>query len=240
MLCVYRFSDQNSDPRKQSNVGAGDKFLYLQNFINVFGLKNLWVVADGILDSTYAKLQRIVGENRIHRTTYKSAGASFMHAIAVAIESGMPDETPVYIVEDDHIHASNAMHILLEGLGIADYVTGYDHPDKYDKRIYPEGELSRVFVTSSTHWRSTQSTVLTFASRIKTLRADMDIILKHYDHAHYFDHEMFLALRERGRLLLSALPAVSTHSESGQLSPFVDWQTILNGQIHSDDVENIK
>ena len=72
---------------------------------------------------------------------------------------------------------------------IADYVTLYDHPDKYmdhDKGgpnpyISNGGEVTRLVKTDNSHWKLTNSTTMTFASKVNTLKQDRDIWMKHLD-----------------------------------------------------------
>ena len=78
--------------------------------------------------------------------------------------------------------------ILLEGLDIGDYVSLYDHPDKYvnsneirnncqgNPKIIDNSEQTRVYLSDSAHWKLTN--ILTFASNIRILKEDYIDILK--------------------------------------------------------------
>ena len=60
-----------------------------------------------------------------------------------------------YFVENDYLHHSNARNILLEGFTVgADYVSLYDHPDKYlnaneggNPFIEDGGEVTKVYLS---------------------------------------------------------------------------------------------
>jgi outer membrane scaffolding protein for murein synthesis (MipA/OmpV family) len=59
----------------------------------------------------------------------------------------------------------------------ASFVSLYDHPDKYlppsqGGNPYCEGgaEDTRVYLTKSTHWKITNSTTMTFAATVSTLK----------------------------------------------------------------------
>lgn len=130
------------------------------------------------------------------------------------------DDDIIYVVEDDYMHRKGWEDALRDAFSQtgADYCTLYDHPDKY--RDYPN-LTSRIFTGRLCHWRETPSTTNTFAARFKTLREDSEIF-------HEFstgvditrDHHRFLALKERkNRLLLSSIPAYSTHMEISNMSP---------------------
>ena len=84
-----------------------------------------------------------------------------------------------YFVEDDYLHLGNASQLLREGMLISDYITLYDHPDKYTS-IYEMGETSKVVRTNSTHWRYTISTCMTFAVKSDVLKEDYRYFQKAY------------------------------------------------------------
>ena len=91
----------------------------------------------------------------------------------------------------------------------ASFVALYDHPDKYldpskGGNPYCQGgaEDTRVYLSDSIHWKITNSTTMTFAAKVSTLRVNEDIIRKHTNTAHPNDFGMFLELREKNQLLI--------------------------------------
>ena len=135
-----------------------------------------------------------------------------------------PDDI-IYIVEDDFKHAPGWTNALREAFEKtpADYVTLYDHPDKYDDPNYTDLK-SKVFVTPSAHWRTVPSTVNTIAFRFKTLVEDLDILVKWCSMGDFpYDHAKYIELGEKGRMILSPMPGYSTHCEPEFLGPRVDW-----------------
>jgi hypothetical protein len=134
----------------------------------------------------------------------------------------------VYMLEDDYIHKAGWPTILREAFaaGLADYVTMYDHPDKYDSRVYPSLD-SKVFCTPSVHWRSTPSTTNTYAVKLGFLKKNKDTHLRFSEGVEVTrDHAKFLHLQgELGQRLMSSIPAYSTHVETAYLSPCVDWRS---------------
>ncbi len=146
-------------------------------------------------------------------------------------------ESIIYLLEDDYVHRSGWCQAMREAFheSIADYVTLYDHPDKYlDQQMY--GSLhSKVFATTSCHWRTTPSTTNTYAMKFKTLLEN-----KH-DHIRFsckvvgftFDHAKFVFLNNIGKQLVSSIPAFSTHVENRMLSPTIDWRNVAEvGKIN--------
>ena len=81
----------------------------------------------------------------------------------------LTDDAIVYLLEDDYIHRPNWGKALREAFdnNIADYVTLYDHSDKYTHPMY-HGLKSELFVTESCHWRTTPSTTNTYAMLYST------------------------------------------------------------------------
>jgi len=109
-----------------------------------------------------------------------------------------------------------------------DYVTLYDHPDKYFLSMY-NALQSNILVSKYSHWRTTPSTCNTYAMKWKTLK-------KHWDtHTYYclpehthdgYDHTKFLKLWEIGSNLISCVPGYSTHCENNFLTPLINWSEI--------------
>ena len=90
------------------------------------------------------------------------------------------------------------------------------------------GESTRVLLTRSTHWKLTNSTTMTFATRVKTLAADKPVWWWHTRRAHPEDFRIFRHLTRRRftgprRRLVSPIRGYSTHAEVAWLTPLVDW-----------------
>lgn len=220
MKLYYRISD-NSYP-KTKLIGA-TKEVCLMNFVKafqevIFG-PNLpppedWMAPMRIIaDKCDRKTVRMLLETGmpVTLTDYGNAG-SLKHAIKLAIEECHEDEL-VYFCEDDYLHLGMSPNLLEEGIKRADYVTLYDHPDKYTAQ-YNGGEFSKVIKTNSSHWRYTISTCMTFGTKIKTLKEDLDIWEKHIDGDHPHDHFIFTDLsKEKRRRLAVCIPGVACHTD---------------------------
>jgi hypothetical protein len=223
----YRISD-NSYP-KPKLIGA-TKEVCLMNFIKAFH--------EVIFGGTEAPPEdftppiRIIAD-RCERTTIKTLmesglpvtisdhgnAGSLIQAVQMAVETGPEDEL-VYFCEDDYLHLGSAPRLLEEGIKRADYVSLYDHPDKYT-RLYNGGEYSKVIKTASSHWRYTASTCMTFGAKVKTLKEDLEVWKKYTDGTHPHDHHIFTELGKNGRKLAIPIPGVACHTDlwfSGQMS----------------------
>lgn len=223
MKILLRISDGGNNKIKPSYVY--DKVFMLIHYLNVFKNHDIYVFADNVNESTYKMLINL--HSNILRTTLGNAG-SFMYIINFAIQN-FNDNEKVYLAEDDYIYKQGAAEIIEEGLSIANYVSGYDHPDKYinyneggpNPFIEKGGELTRLLITQNTHWKITNSCCLTFATTVKQLKKDYYIFAKHGTG----DFGMFCDIYKSDPdvRLISAVPSVSTHGETEFLAKFVDW-----------------
>lgn len=236
MKVIYRFSDKGYPKVKLPSVSNENCFKnFCVNFLNR-DLTDLVLVRDNCYPLTHVQFDSIIKEVNmggcpvILDTNYGNAG-SFKFALEYAINNFNEDEI-VYFVEGDYIHDVNSKNILLEGYKLVDayvdYVTLYAHPDKET-----EGGIKAeyIFRSNSIYWRSCESTTMTFSGRLFALKEDKAILDKWISGAHPNDHQMFLELRAKERLLISPMPGYSTHGESAWLSPFKDWNKILTQSI---------
>lgn len=240
LVCYYRISDAfQAGPAGNAAHKARptwfDKRACLLNFMRVFGAENLFLIADCVGDATRAWLESLVPAGRVSYTSYRSGAFSFLHAARMAAQQA-PD-TKVYLVEDDYVHTQDAPACLAAALDVADYATGYDHPDKYcdagtvsgtgcvgNPLISDRSEATRVYVTPACHVKLTNSTTCTFATTAGTVRTDYQLYEAFCQSGYPHDYALFRTLIERvGRKLVSTLPAKATHCESAYLAPLVDW-----------------
>jgi hypothetical protein len=225
MKVIYRISDGGYNKVKPAYVTKRASFLH---FMKVFEGHDIYVLADNVAQDTYDFLCQYVAADRITRNSFGNAG-SFLASVQIATNL-FADEERVYFAEDDYVYTKDAPQIINEGLDIADYSSGYDHPDKYmdggpNPFVEGGGETTKVLITKSRHWKITNSCCMTFATRVACMKEDYEIYKHYCSGTHPNDFHMFLALaKANGRKLVSCLPAVSTHGEVAYLSPFVDWE----------------
>jgi len=233
----YRISDAGYNKVKPDYVNNEN---CLKNCVKHFG-DDIDIIADNVSDVTFEMVKKYVPISKIQRTNIKGGNAgSFTLLFEQALL--LEDETIVYFLEDDYLHRGNSAKILLEGFELeSDYVTLYDHPDKYilaedggNKFNIGGPEETRVYCSRSTHWKITNSTTLTFASKVKTLKEDASIIREytsgfhpetHEETGKAYDHSMWVyGLTGKGRKLISPIPGYSTHGEIPWLTNFINWE----------------
>jgi hypothetical protein len=156
-------------------------------------------------------------------------GGAFIKMLDHVVQRKLSPETIVYFLEDDYFHKEGWIDILCEGFTLpeSDYVTLYDHKDKYFFPSYQELK-SKIFHTKSCHWRTTPSTTNTFAMKYKTLVKHLDVHKEFsMNRKISADHEKFCKLGAMGAVLISSVPGWSTHAELEFASPCVDWQKLI-------------
>jgi hypothetical protein len=232
MKIIYRISDTGYNKVKPEYI---NNEACLKNFVNVFGNKNLHIIADNCSKSTLQMITKYVHPNRIKTVSIGHGAGTFNLALDTALDTALEfDETVVYFVENDYLHKPGSDKIILEGLQLgASFVSLYDHPDKYlppsqgGNPYCEEGaEDTRVYLTESTHWKITNSTTMTFASTVKNLVRTEPTLRKYTQGTYPEDFKMFLDLREQGELLISSIPGYSTHGETAWLTPLTNWSQL--------------
>jgi hypothetical protein len=151
------------------------------------------------------------------------------------------DDDIVYFVEDDYLHLPNSLSVLREIFSSSnvDYISLYDHADKYMPGYfehYARGFVSQLYVTEKCHWRTTPSTTNSYAMKFSTLKRDIDVHYK-YSKTGYIsqDHAKFCELWNIGKSLVTPIPGYSTHVENNLMSPTTDWIKVSEQFIPKDE-----
>ena len=229
MKIIYRISDAGYKKEKPKYI---DNEKCLANATKVFKDTDWYLIADNVSVQTNTMMQKYVPLNC---TEYQSVGhgaGTFNIALDKALTYN--DDDIVYFIENDYLHKPESVKILKEGFELgASFVALYDHPDKYldpgkGGNPYCEGggEDTRVYLTDSCHWKITNSTTMTFAAKVSTLKRVELVLRKHTSGTHPDDFQMFLELRQLGELLITPIPGYATHGETRWLSPLTDWSQL--------------
>lgn len=228
MKIIYRISDTGYNKVKPIYINNEN---CLKNTVSIFGNKNIEIIADNCSEKTLSMIKKYIHPNNIKQVSIGHGAGTFNLALDSALK--LEDKEIVYFLENDYLHKPNADKILLEGFNIgSDYVSLYDHPDKYIDGANPfvesGGEITRVMISNSCHWKLTNSTTMTFAAKVKTLKEDETVLREYTNESYPRDFEMFLKLREIGKSLVTSIPGYSTHGETAWLTPLVNWEKINN------------
>ena len=229
MKVIYRISNTGYAKVKPEYI---NNETCLSNAINVFKNSDWSIIADNISNETSDMIQRYISRDHINYVSIGHGAGTFNLALNEALT--YDDEEIIYFIENDYLHKPQAEDIIQEGFELgASFVSLYDHPDKYLEpnmggNPYCDGgaEDTRVHLTNSCHWKITNSTTMTFAAKVSTLKRVEPILRKWTNSKHPSDYEMFLELRANSELLITSIPGYSTHGETRWLAPLTDWSTI--------------
>jgi len=231
MKVYYRLSNQSAGGYKNKLSHATKKHC-LNNTISVFGKDNVVIIGDNLNDETIQMVNSTGA--RLVQVSNGNGSGTFRDALNLALKENNGNDI-IYLLEDDFLHKPEAKNIIEEGIkNYNGYITGYDHPDKYlDKTlggnpfIESGGEVTRLVKTKSSHWKITNSTVMSFAATHNRLQTDKDLLYKHSSNRITDSFSLFLELsQQHGVPCMSSVPGISTHIETAWLSPLTDWSKI--------------
>lgn len=156
----------------------------------------------------------------VHDISLGNAG-SFIYQLELIDK--LDDDDFVYFLEDDYLHDKDALKVLMEGLKAFpnDAVSLYDHPDKYqyggpNKEITKwGGERTVVCKTESCHWKSTNSTTMTFAARVGRIKELAPIMKKFCTGTEIpLDYQMWKELSMKNNFVVwTSIPGYSSHCQ---------------------------
>jgi len=231
MKILYRTSDTGYKKVKPDYINNEN---CLKNFVRVFNkhINDIIVIVDNPSDELLDSIKKYIPINNIVIVKIGHGAGTFNTALDIALT--FDDNEVVYFVENDYLHKDGSDIILMEGINMgAHFVSLYDHPDKYLDPIeggnpHCEGrsEITRVYLTDNSHWKLTNSTTMTFASKVSTLKKVEDILRKFTNGTHPHDFEMFTELRIMECSLVTPIPSYSTHGETKYLAPLISWKNI--------------
>jgi hypothetical protein len=225
MKIIYRISDTGYNKIKPDYINNEN---CLRNFCNVFFdyIYDIHILADNCSESTMDIIKKFIDPINIEKVSIGHGAGTFNLALDKALKWG--DDEIVYFVENDYIHLHDSPQILKEGFDLgAPYMTLYLHPDKFIPPFqggnpevdYDGGYMTRIYRGETQLFGMFNSTTMTFASKIKTLKEDEAILRKWTSGTHPDDFKMFLELRDNGKALLCPLNTFSTHGETNWLAP---------------------
>ena len=250
VVSIYRISDNSNQEKIKPDYVTKESCL--RTFVREFGRENLIVLCDNVKEETHKMVLQYADEDKIHLTQNGNTGsfiASWDLGKRIAEQYG--DDVIIYFVEDDYIHRRGAKEILIEAFRDlnASYVSLYDHPDKYQnfkderftwdhgkqdedingirvpKHIYGQGLDSKVYISKSVHWRTVDSTTMTWACRGKDVIEDFQEMWGlHYGKHLPMGGDTFRMLQAKGKQLISSIPAYAAHGEEKWLPYFVNWE----------------
>jgi hypothetical protein len=199
-------------------------FKNLLNTIKGYDDINLTLALDGDINKDFTKNYQ--DRFTLFPTNYKSSLLSYRALLNYIKNQPMESGDLIYFLENDYLHVNgwiDKVITLFNTYSGLDYVSLYDHNDKYFLPMY-DNLVSKIITTQDHHWRTTPSTCGSFI-------ITRDLFDKDYDVQSTFegDHNTFLWLNEhRSRAVLTPIPGLSTHCMETLMSPTIDWEKINN------------
>lgn len=178
-IVLFRISSKGYPKVKVEGI---NKFDSLNNLTKTFKDWEFICVADNCDEALLSQLRSDYTFDQLIETQLGNPG-SFWKLYELALGFAGDDDI-FYFVEDDYLHLPEAPRAIEEGLQYFDYVTLYDHPDKYKLHHGPKNpyikhnqysETTEVVAGPTQWWRTSNSTTMTFALTGKTLKEDDDI-----------------------------------------------------------------
>lgn len=128
------------------------------------------------------------------------------------------DDNEIYLFQEcDYMFRKDAGKKMIEAAKQFDFITGYDHPDKYKEGMIPSSEVRMV---GNQHWRVTDSTTSTFMARGSMVKKEMDLFRSYG----WDDHKRWLDLGSKGYKLWSPIPSLTTHMVKYYMAPG-EWES---------------
>lgn len=253
MKIFYRISPSKAGYKKDKPDYINNKNC-LHNFLQVFIKNNIecikttlisdvkdFVINEYSYEEQNDYLTSLVRKKWIYdlvidEVSYGNGAESFNYALDLALKIE-DDEEIVYFVENDYLHRPNSYKWILDGLNNMnfDIVSLYNHPDKFlppSKGGNPNvdtngGYMTKIYQGELGHWMLTDSTTMTFACKVKTLKQYENVFRKHTTGTYPRDYDMFKELTINNQLTLATpIEPVATHGESKWLTKFYDWSNV--------------
>jgi hypothetical protein len=235
IVVLYRYCDKGKIPKIWGDIQI-QKNVILSYFLKIFKDIPIYFFADNCEKSTIEYLQSLCPK-KIFKS-FLGNSKSFVNMMEILKKLEMSLEDVVLLQEDDYLYLPNSAQLIKEGINISDYVSLYDHPDKYLNGFNPyvkgNGETCKVRITPSSHWKYTNSTTMTFATRYKTLIEDYEILIESCKYGEIpQDFIMFTKLLQKGRTLITPMPGRATHCDGKFISPLINWESYLKTKIEN-------
>lgn len=225
MKIIYRISDSGYNKVKPKYINNRN---CLWNALLTFTHADWFILADNVSEETYDMAVDYLSEDKVQRVSVGHGAGTFNLALDKALT--FDDNEIVYFLENDYFHKPKSQMIIEDGLNNlnADYLTLYLHPDKFispyeggNPNVDQDGGyLTKIYLSKNNNvFFQVDSTTMSFAARVKTLREDEQILRQYTSGTYPEDYKMFLELRKKGKVLLCPTETKSTHGETKWLAP---------------------
>jgi hypothetical protein len=127
--------------------------------------------------------------------------------------------------ECDYLYLPDTGKKMIEACDVFDYISPYDHPDKYKEGMIPKEH--EIILLGNQHWRSTDSTTSTFMGRGDMVRKNLDL----FKQWGWEDHKRWLDFGSKGFKLWTPIPSIATHMVEDYMAPSINWKSLWEEQV---------
>ena len=179
---------------------------------------------------------RFIDTNAYEGESYENDGSSKSTSLIARIIKGnkLPDSSLIYVLENDYLHLpywGEMALSLFNQVGGNDYVSLYDHLDKYAMTLEGRSDhwglykdlTSKIIVSNGRHWRQVPSICSSWIMSKKVFDRDYD--LHSIGISDNTGCEQFL---KRGSTCYTPIPSLATHCQEPWVAPLIDWEGVIN------------
>ena len=194
-------------------------FVNLLTSIETYNI-DLHVIMDGSISKNWIRKykDKFTSHEIQAGNDYESAMQTYHLANSIISE----DNDIFYFLENDYLHQLDWVEKIIDLFSTysnLSYVSLYDHNDKYFLPMY-NNLVSKIFTTSTSHWRTTPSTCGTYLIKTKLFKEDFDTHIGMEG-----DHNKYIWLNQnKDRFVITPIPGLSTHCMEGLMSPTINWE----------------
>ena len=223
---------------KQPVVFPGSKLLLaelcLKSFKKSLGKLHvkIWAILDGCPMSYEKLFLRYFDKKDLVFVRLNGVGNATTFQKQIEILTEQRDSDQVYLAEDDYLYLPNQIPAMVNFLcsnNDVDFVSPYDHPDYYRLILHQGKSLIRAF--DNKHWRTVNSTCLTFLTKKSTLVQTREVFETY--RGRNFDASIWLSLTKQK--LINPIAAARFLTENIMLFKIIVkawlfcWRQILFG-----------
>ncbi len=234
---LHIFYRSTGGDNKKNRPPYYSKMLCLMSFLRAFervrGRAEITFVNDGPMPDDRLVIMERYGKI----VSFPGLGNSPSYRETLALAVALPPDSLVYFAEDDYLYTPQALEKLLaafDEIPAAEYVTLFDHMDRYTRSDDSRRGYSRLYLAGGLHWRTVESTCMTFGARVRTLRSDawihrLGTVPKTPRDRTIWrctqgEKEFFWKFPKR--TLVGPIPSLATHMDPEGLAPNVDWEEV--------------
>lgn len=126
----------------------------------------------------------------------------------------------VYLFQEcDYLYLPNAGRAMMNAVKYFDFISPYDHPDKYKEGMIPKNIEYKTILNQK--WRTTDSTTSTFMARGEMMKKELEL----FKSFGWIDHLRWIDLGIKGYKLWTPIPSLATHMVEAYMAPNIDWRS---------------